>query len=829
MSLTYKKFLQLFSKAKANKLLSQSEHALERESLRVSADGKISQTPHPESLGSPMTNPYIATDFAEPQLELITPIFKTEKGAINFLDDVHSFVYQNLQNNELLWPASMPCRLPKKDSEIPLAQFGDSNEAKKRTIYRNGLGIRYGRKMQTVSGVHYNFSFSQNFWKELHQAEKSKLELQDFIDTKYFHMMRNFLRYGWLNSYLFGASPAIDKTYIAKRPRELNKCGRSTCYAKNATSLRISDFGYNSKIQQQLIISFNNLDQYIKDLDYAVTTPNSTYAKLKGEQLNDHWLQIENEYYSPVRPKQPPQEGETVRGALKNRGIKYLEIRSIDVDLNSPSGVSEDQLIFVHSLLAYCLSKPSPEFSKEDKKQALSNWNKVGFHGRNTDIELQIGKEEKTLFQWADKIMHEMAEVAALLDKAHSNKKYSRNLKFEKEKIFDPELLPSAQIINEISENKKCFTTICLEKANKHKSYLKKHKPPAARQKLIAQTVTDSLYEKEGIEIHDQFVYEKYKDMELSTQMLIREAENMNINVEVIDRQDNFIFLSKGRKSKYVKQATFTDRESIISYFIMNNKLVMKHLLQSHKINVPSGGAFSSIKEAITNYDKFSDKRIVVKPQNTNFGIGINFVDKNSPTDFKAALKDAFEYDHSVIVEEFVKGMEFRFLVVEGKVLSVLHRVPANVVGDGKSTIKELVDRKNNDPRNYKIKKYHIKLGKAELAQLKKQKLKTSSKPKKDQVVYLRENSNVSTGGDPVDYTDKIPDSYKKIAQKAAKAADSVFCGVDMIIQNHNTEADKNNHSIIEINYNPTIFIHEFTINGRGPNIARPILKAIGF
>lgn len=833
MSLTYKKALRLFSKNKANKLLSQSEHALERECLRVDKNGEISAKPHPKKLGEALTNPYITTDFAQAQLELVTPRFKSEKAAIDFLTDIHNFVYKGLDKDELLWPTSMPCRLPKKERDIMLAQYGVSNEARRRTLYRHGLGLRYGRKMQTVSGVHYNFSFSQSFWKFLHQKQKSKLSLQDFISEKYFHMMRNFLRYGWINSYLFGASPAIDKSYIKKRPKALNRCGRKTCYANNATSLRISDFGYNSKIQKQLIISFNNLEQYIQDIDYAVTTPNETYAAMgvykKGQQIqmNDHWLQIENEYYSPVRPKQPHSAKETVRQALKERGVKYLEIRSVDIDFKSPAGISEDQLIFLHSLLLFCLFKQSPSFNKDQKKQALQNWNKVGFYGRNTDIALSIDRSEKTLLEWSDKIFHELKDITALLDKAHKNKKYSRNLQFQKEKLYDPDLTPSKQMIDEIVEKKNCFISLGLKFAELHKKAISSHK--SFREDLFKKSVADSIYMREGKEIYDEFVYEPYADMELSTQMIIRQAEKMKINVEILDRKDNFLLLSKGRKKHYVKQATFSSHDSVISYFQMDNKKVMKHLLKSHGITVPLGNDYSNIDLAISDYEKYRSKKIVIKPQNTNYGIGINFVKKNDPKGYQKSLQNAFHFDDSVIVEEFIQGKEFRFLVIDDRVISVIERLPANVVGDGEKTIKHLVDEKNHNPRNYKIEKYFIKLGEIERAHLSSQRMKLSSVPAKGKRIWLRSNSNISTGGDQLDVTDLIPDTYKKIARKAAAAASAKFCGVDIIIKNINQAPNSDNHSIIEINYNPMLYMHEFTINGPRRNIAKPVLKAIGF
>lgn len=825
MSWTFKKAVDELSKSRNFLLFGGSKHGLEREVLRVNEKGEISQKDHPKSLGSTLTNEFITTDFAEAQIELITPPFNSETKCIDFLEKLHVFVSKNL-DNELLWPFSMPARLL-NEKKIKIAKYGSSAKGKKKELYRIGLAERYGKKMQTVSGTHYNFSFSEKFWDFMYKKFDHKSARQDFINDSYLKLARNFLRFSWLNSYLFGASPAIDKTYC-KRGRFLTKrLNWHTCYGPHATSLRMSEVGYYSKVQAQLAVSFDSLESYIHDLNLELTTPSAQYKGLKG--LNENILQIANEHYSRVRVKQPPLEGETPLCALAKRGVKYIEVRAVDINPFSPSGLLEDQLCFLHLFVIYCLLKESKTLSKSQQKALTQNQNKVGVYGRKPGLKLNKEGKEVYLKTWGEEILKDMQKVAELLDRAHKVTKYSESLKHQFEKLENPEKTPSAQIMQELKREKISFLKYGLKLAKKHRAFYEKAKLPASEEERFENSVKKSLLEQEKIEIWDEVFLDGYEDMEVSTQILMKEALKRGVTVEVLDRHDNFLRLSKGRKSEIIKQATKTSKDSYITFLIMENKGVSKIVLDENGIKVPKGKTITSQQEGEELYVQFKNSEIIVKPVHTNFGIGVSKVEKNSLAVFKSALKEAFSHGPSVIVEEFVKGEEYRLLVVDNKCIAVTYRIPSNVEGDGIHTIKQLIALKNEDPKNYKIKKYYGRLGEAEKAKLKSQRLTPKSIPKKGEVIFLRDNSNVSTGGDAIDMTDEMHDSYKKLAVKAAHAANAKICGVDMMIKDLKTPATNNNYGIIEINFNPVITMHNFPYRGKNRHVEKAVLDFLGF
>ena len=324
-----------------------------------------------------------------------------------------------------------------------------------------------------------------------------------------------------------------------------------------------------------------------------------------------------------------------------------------------------------------------------------------------------------------------------------------------------------------------------------------------------------------------------YKKLELSTQILIEEALKRDVEVEILDHDDNFIRLKKGSKIEYIKQATKTSVDTYIVALIMENKEITKLILKEHRINVPSSITISSIDEALNKYPDFIDKDIVIKPKSTNFGEGVSIL-KNlkSEKNYTMAVKEALSYDKHILIEEFIQGKEYRFLVIGDEVEAVMHRVPANVQGDGVHTIEELVDEKNKDPRRGKghitpLEK--ISIGSIEENNLASQMKDASYVPQDGEIIYLRENSNISTGGDSIDFTDDIHEGYKKIAVDATKAVNAMICGVDIIIQDVKAEPDKNNHSIIELNFNPVLYPHNFPYKGQNRHVERKVLDLLGF
>jgi glutamate--cysteine ligase len=319
---------------------------VERESLRVTPDGDIVHTPHPQALGAPLTNEHITTDFSESLIELVTPPFGETWELVQYLCDIHQFVYRHL-GDELLWSTSMPGRI-ESDASIPLAQFGSSNIGRIKTIYRHGLGVRYGRIMQAIAGVHYNYSFPPALWDVLGHINQSTLPQQDFVSEQYFGVLRNYRRYGWLILYLFGTSPAVSKSFFLGRTADLPSLDRDTAYEPFGTSLRMSDVGYRNKNQATVSVSVNSLDEYVRDLSRAISTPYPPYqqigVKVDGEyrQLNANILQIENEYYSYIRPKRIARSGERPTKALHRAGVEYVEVRALDVSAFDPVGVNQN-------------------------------------------------------------------------------------------------------------------------------------------------------------------------------------------------------------------------------------------------------------------------------------------------------------------------------------------------------------------------------------------------------------------------------------------------------------------------------------------------------
>lgn len=775
---------------------------IERETLRVDQNGNLSEKPHPKGLGSPLTHPHISTDFGEAQLEWNTPPLSTFASAEKFLHDLMSFSAEKIQD-ELYWPFSMPCPL----TNVQIAQYGSSNEGRKKEIYRAGLKCRYGRNLQMLSSIHFNFSFPIPFWKSLHRREKSALPLQDFISEKYLHIIRNFLREGWLLTYLFGTSPAMDETYMESPPKEFQKIGQ-TLYSPYATSIRMSHLGYYSRIQTQQAISFNSLSKYIEEMELALSTHKSEYESIPT-QLNSNLLQIENEHYTRIRPKSLPHKGESPLDAIKKRGIEYVEVRAIDLDPYHPIGMSREHICFLHLFLLTCLFQPSPKLSKQEQICLTCDQNKVALEGRKEGLTLTKGKTLKYLGQ---NILKKMEPHAKKLG-------YERVLQMQKEKLQIPSLTPSALILADIQ--KRGMVEMGVELAKLHKKTFLKTPLSSTKYAKFTEEVSQSLLQATWLETASKVLVPGYESLELSTQVLIREALNQGIQVEVLDWKESFIKLTKGKHIEYVKQATKTSKDSYIIPHIFENKHVTKLLLREKGFRVPDGYTYSTIEDALKTPLK---GKMVVKPKSTNFGIGISFVNHKN---LKEAVTHAFTYGDSVLIEEYCPGNEYRFLVVGGEVLGIVMREPANVVGDGKHTIKELVQLKNYDPHYYRDEKIHLHLGKEEKKVLSSLRLRPTSVLKKGKKVFLRDNSNVSTGGDAIDMTDEVHKGYNQIARDATAALGAHICGVDMMIQSPQKAPTEGNHVIIEMNYNPVLFFHAFPYKGKGRDVATPLLKLL--
>ncbi|MES2664195.1 MAG: glutamate--cysteine ligase [Pseudomonadota bacterium] len=463
--------LQWLKNQDVQKTLRFSKRGIEKESLRVTQQGRLAQSPHPQILGSALTHPQITTDFSESLLEFITPACDSIQEAIDHLDQTHRFVSHHLPDQEMLWNLSMPCELP-AEQDIPLARYGNSTQAQMKTIYREGLGLRYGRAMQTIAGVHYNFSLSHDFWTLLQEKKwqekkttslATKMSHKDFISDQYFAMIRNFQRVSWLVIYLSGASPVCHANFVGKEKTSLEKVAPDTLGTRWATSLRMSDMGYHNNAQSQLHVCYNNIDSYIDSLNYALQTPYKIYNEIglyqnqRRVQLNTNLLQIENEYYAPIRPKQPTLSGERPTRALKTRGVEYVEVRCLDIDPFCSEGVHTDVAHFVEILLIFCLLSSSPDISYEDILIFENNRKLTVNQGRQPNLELYDGIQNVRLHDWAISLLDQMQPIARILDEAYSSNSYSNALISQRDKVLHPETTPSAILWQWIENHQKSY------------------------------------------------------------------------------------------------------------------------------------------------------------------------------------------------------------------------------------------------------------------------------------------------------------------------------------------------------------------------------------
>ncbi|WP_289355595.1 bifunctional glutamate--cysteine ligase GshA/glutathione synthetase GshB [Paenibacillus sp. S-12] len=773
MNLLHRDIIQQIVDKSLNMDLFRGQFGLEKENVRVDHEGKLALTPHPKTFGSKTENPYIQTDFSESQIEMITPSFDSIEETYRFMEAIHDIVSLEL-DGEYLWPSSNPPILP-DEKEIPIAKVNDPVADE----YRHELADKYGRKRQLLSGIHYNFSFDERLLRKLHETLGQGEAYKDFKDAIYFKIARNLLRYRWLLIYLTGASPVFDKTYIDKCVSLGHSDDNKSYYFPNMNSLRNSVCGYRN--EKPFYVSFDSTHDYVRDLNRLIR---------QGELLNA------KEFYSPVRLKTA--KGLNPLQELVEDGVAYLELRLIDLNPLHKIGISKDTMYVIHLFILFMLLKEDEPFGTEDQKMADLNHDQVITGGMEGNLYDSRGSRS-TMKEMALACIREMQEMVRLLNP--DGEELIQILDGEMQKILYPELCFAYRIKSDIQKS----------------TYMKYH---LAKAKVYAEESEKSGYRFVG-----------YEDLELSTQLLLKAAMKRGITFKLIDRDENFVLLTKGDHKEYVKQATKTSLDSYSTVLIMENKIVTKEVLKERGIRVPNGDAFRSQEEALAAYETYRDKAIVIKPKSTNFGLGITIFNRSfTKEDYQKAFEMAFKHDQTVLLEEFMTGKEYRFLVMGDEVVGILHRVPANVVGDGVHTIEQLVHEKNKDPlrgRGYKTPLEKIQLGEAETMYLKNHNHQWSEIPSLGQVVYLRENSNISTGGDSLDYTDEIPESYKRLAIESAKAAGATLCGVDMMIDDIIIEASDSNYSIIEINFNPAIHIHCYPYKGKNRKADGKILDLL--
>ena len=648
---------------------------------------------------------------------------------------------------------------------IPIAKFDD--EGKEAEQYREFLANKYGPKNQLFSGIHFNLSFGEKLMEMLYHKSNSAMTFEDFKDEAYLKVTRQMLRLRWLYVLLYGNSPVVDPSL------EL-KCKQSPfTIDKHVIGLSIRNSCYGYQNIGELYPDYSSVQNFKQSIE---------------QMVKDGMLASTKELYSSVRPK-----------FIKDpKHITYVELRFIDIDPLTKAGITEEALHFLHAMAIYGLLSEEPD-SFEAAAQSYANH----YHGYVSLYGLTPISIPETQDIWAKAKRH-IQHIANLLQNLNvNNEGLIKSIDVANELIENPKKRKVYEVLDGILQ--KGYVPFHLEKA---KSYLN-----ASQQKN---------YNFIGLE-----------DMELSTQLLLREAVKRGVSFEILDRKENFVRLKQNGNIQYVKQATKTSLDNYASILAMENKQVTKKIVREAGIHVPEGYEYTSAEAAKADFTLFNGKAVVIKPNQTNFGIGITILKENTDeTTFFRAIDIAFEHDSTILIEEFIEGKEYRIFVIDNEVVGILHRVPANVVGDGNKTIRELVEIKNQDPlrgKGYRTPLEKIQLGEAEAMFLKSQHKTFDDVPQNGEVVYLRENSNISTGGDSIDFTDDIPDSYKQIAIQAASALNVKITGLDMMIKDYHLEAKPDNYAIIELNFNPAIHIHCHPYKGKNRKLNEKLMDALGF
>jgi len=466
---------------KQTHLLAGGLRGIERECLRTDLNGNLAQSMHPYSLGATLTHPYITTDYAESLLEFITSTHLNSQDALQELFNITNITHKNL-NNELLWAPSMPCVLPTED-KILIAEFGNSNSGKLKHVYRLGLALRYGKIMQCIAGIHYNLSFNSKLIEFLQQQSNCGLTGQDFQSQIYIDLMRSFIHYSWVLLYLFGASPAVDASFVQNLPNHnLYKLDDESFYMPYATSLRMSKIGYKSAAQASIIPCYNKLKTYIERIRSAITTPYNDYANYgthdkfgNWQQLNTNILQIENEYYSSIRPKRIPKKGQTALHALATKGVQYVEVRCLDIDPFLPLGLDQNTANFIEVFLTFCLLEQCKSLTIDECKASFANFEQTAINGRDPNLKLNYLGKSIAVKDFAYELLTKLNPIAQMLDEANNCNNFSMALNAQQAKLADVNLLPSSKVLAQISAQKISFKQFGLNLSKQHQQMFNNH------------------------------------------------------------------------------------------------------------------------------------------------------------------------------------------------------------------------------------------------------------------------------------------------------------------------------------------------------------------
>lgn len=730
---------------------------LERETMRITEDGDLATTPHPKALGNRSFHPYIQTDFAESQLEFITPPYESSETLINWLSGIHQVAYQVMESdNEYFWPLSTPAYVPEDRDSIKVAQL--DNEVERG--YRTHLAAYYGKDVQLISGIHYNFQINPEVLK---RKQPESMDRVSFMNAIYSKLARNYLRYRWILTYLMGASPYIADNYATELYGKPHK--------RMMRSFRQSRYGYQNKAD--VYVRYDSLEHFIEDLEQAVAS---------GQ------LSVEKELYRDVRFRR----GNPYRELLQ-KGVSYLEFRNIDLNPFATYGIEQGDIDFIKLFIITLLYLPDVETN-----EAVDKGNTYNFQTAEADpTDLPIDMDEIRQF------LGKMKTLATTLDRNRPQKASLINLIESKEAMIDRPVLTLAGRIIEACPSPSDFLAFGIDLAKDYRE----------------------LYQDKPYLLHG------FEQLELSTQDVLKEALIAGIEFDVVDTTGNLIRLEHDDHVEFVKSANMTSHDTLISYYLMEDKVVTKKLLADVGVRVPAGVSFKNPDEAKAYFPQIEYSAFVIKPKDTNFGLGITiFTERPSQSAYDEALKLAFAEDDTVLVEEFVQGTELRFYVQDGSTRAVVERQPAQVVGDGKHSISELIDIENTNPlrgERHLAPLTYIEKGSAERLQLSEQNLDFDSIPAEGEIVYLRRNSNISTGGVSIDRTDAAHSSYHRIAEHSAEALGANFCGVDIILTDYSQEARFDNYAVIEANFNPMITLHRHPGRGQAHRVGRDVLKQL--
>ncbi|EGP5616757.1 TPA: bifunctional glutamate--cysteine ligase GshA/glutathione synthetase GshB [Enterococcus faecium] len=747
-------FKQLLLHVNARPFIDQARFGIEREGQRVDLAGNLAKTDHPAIFGDRSYHPYIQTDFSETQTEMITPVTDSIPELFQYLAAVYDVTARSIPKEEMIWPLSMPPALPEKDEEIIIAKLKNFEDV----LYRRYLAKEYGKRKQMVSGIHFNFEFGDELLRTLFSHQEEFQDFSEFKTELYLKTARNFMRYRWMITYLFGASPMSEKNYFLdeSHPQE------------PVRSIRNSALGYTN--HPNVKVSYASMKQYLADIE---------------RMIEEGKLSEEKEFYTPLRFR-----GGKKVADLATTGVRYIELRNIDLNPYARLGINPEQVRFLQLFLMYMLWT--------EEKEDCDQWVAEGTT-RNNKVALEQPSDQTEFHQEGREILEGMKQMLVELDWLDSLYLVEEALT----QMDHPEQTLAAKLYQEAQLSSQQEVAVALG----HQYYKESHERP---------------YQLAG-----------FREMELSTQIFMFDAIQKGVQVKVLDESDQFLRLQFQDHVEYVKNANMTSKDSYIVPLIMENKTVTKKVLKEAGFRVPGGAEFSSMEEAVKAYPRFAEQAFVIKPKSTNYGLGITiFKEGASLEDYQAGLAIAFREDSSVLVEEFMPGTEYRFFVIDGEVQAIMLRVPANVIGDGIRTVKELVEEKNSDPlrgTNHRAPLELIQLGELEQLMLKEQGLTIESVPQANQIVYLRKNSNISTGGDSIDMTDEFSEAYKKIAVSAVEALGAKISGIDLIIPDKEIDptTDKKAYGIIEANFNPAMHMHVYPFAGKGRRLTMNVLKLL--